>query len=159
MNGWANRRALADRYGPSHRTHEWHGRVVRDSQRWHGEGARLRRQARKARSCAFCHAALSPGRRYYCSDLCMFGFYGLFFSNAQREYVLRRDGFSCQDTVCPNFHVPMPPAELHVDHVVELADGGANFDYANCTTRCKLSHAAKTVASAQARKETGCAKS
>jgi len=43
------------------------------------------------------------------------------------------------------------PTRLYVDHIVELADGGAAFEQSNLRPLCGSCHAAKTVASRNAR--------
>ncbi|MCI4370056.1 MAG: HNH endonuclease [Thermoplasmata archaeon] len=116
-------------------------RVLRDSARWFSEGAELKRVARRERRCAACSQGLATRRTPYCSRLCQWRFQAGYFWDAARTYTIHRDRFTCR-ACARRFRV----AQLEVDHIVEIARGGAPLDPANLQTLCKGCHRAKTLA-------------
>jgi len=71
---------------------------------------------------------------------CRYRHHGRYFWDAARIVVLRRDRYTCQ-----RCGVRGRRFGLEVDHVVEIARGGAPLDYANLQTLCRPCHRAKTV--------------
>jgi HNH endonuclease len=60
-----------------------------------------------------------------------------------RERVILRDGGRCVN--CRRKYNPRNPGtKLEVDHIVEIQDGGPEFDFANLRTLCHDCHLAKT---------------
>lgn len=116
-------------------------RVVRDSERWYSEGVRRRREARQNRACVECQRPLASRRTPYCSRTCRWKYHGRFFWDAARIYVMRRDRFTCQ--ACG---LRARRRALEVDHIQEIARGGAPLSYENLQTLCRACHRAKTVA-------------
>lgn len=115
------------------------GRIRSDSRRWFTEGHRERAAARRARSCVECHHPLTSGRTPYCSNRCLWKYHGRFFWDAARFYVMRRDRYTCR--VCGT---RARRRQLEVDHIREIARGGASLDYDNLQTLCKACHRRKT---------------
>jgi len=64
--------------------------------------------------------------------------------HALRDEIIRERGPYCQDPRCANPDGPHP--KLIGDHIVEIKDGGAEFDKANIMLRCSACHARKTAA-------------
>ncbi len=54
--------------------------------------------------------------------------------------MIHRDRFRCQHCGRRRY-----VRELEVDHIIELAAGGAALDYANLQTVCRTCHRAKTL--------------
>jgi 5-methylcytosine-specific restriction endonuclease McrA len=121
-------------------------RIVRNSAGWFSEGRLRKAEARRARRCVECRAALDSGRSPYCGRVCQWRFQGRYFWDAARIYVIRRDRFTCQ--YCRTRH---RVRELEVDHIVEIARGGPSLDYENLQTLCRGCHRAKTRRFLQAR--------
>ncbi|MCI4340666.1 MAG: HNH endonuclease [Thermoplasmata archaeon] len=117
------------------------GRLLRDSRAWFTEGAELKRSARHARRCVECRRVLPDRRTPYCSRRCQWSFRGRFFWDAARSFVLFRDRYTCQ--ICRR---RQRARSLEVDHIVEIARGGASLDYLNLQTVCRPCHRAKTRA-------------
>jgi 5-methylcytosine-specific restriction endonuclease McrA len=115
------------------------GRVIALSAAWFSDGARRRAEARSARRCVECGRALPSGRTPYCSRRCRWRFHGHYFWDSARSFVLLRDRYTCQ--ACG---VRRRARELEVDHLVEIARGGAALDYANLRTVCRNCHREKT---------------
>jgi 5-methylcytosine-specific restriction endonuclease McrA len=113
--------------------------LTRDSIAWFGRGAALRTAARRAASCVECGQALRSRRTPYCSRGCRWRFHGRFFWDAARRVVLRRDHYTCQ--ACG---IRARKSSLDVDHIQEIAVGGAPLDYSNLQTLCRPCHRAKT---------------
>jgi 5-methylcytosine-specific restriction endonuclease McrA len=59
-----------------------------------------------------------------------------------RDRVVARDGYRCTVAGCTTN--TSRPRSLHVDHVIEVSDGGLFWDLANLKTLCWLHHGAKT---------------
>jgi 5-methylcytosine-specific restriction endonuclease McrA len=121
-------------------------RVLRDSARWFSEGSELKRTARLERRCVACARSLPSRRTPYCSRLCQWRFQGGYFWDAARTYAIHRDRFTCR--ACRR---RCRVAELEVDHIVEIARGGAPLDPANLQTLCRRCHREKTRAFLRAR--------
>lgn len=115
------------------------GRVLALSAAWFSDGAERRASARRARRCVECARELPNGRSPYCSQTCGWKFRGHYFWDAARIYVKRRDRYTCQ--VC---HRRYRSAELEVDHILEIARGGAALEYPNLQTICRACHREKT---------------
>ncbi|MCI4345145.1 MAG: HNH endonuclease [Thermoplasmata archaeon] len=113
--------------------------LTRDSIAWFGRGAALRVAARRSASCVECGVALRTRRTPYCSRGCRWRFHGRFFWDAARRVVLRRDRYTCQ--ACG---IRGRKSALDVDHIHEIALGGAPLDYNNLQTLCRPCHRAKT---------------
>ena len=104
------------------------------------EGQRTKPEARLARRCVECARALPSRRSPYCGRRCQWRFRGRYFWDAARTFVIHRDRFRCQH--CGVRHYVR---DLEVDHVIEIAAGGAPLDYANLQTVCRSCHRAKTL--------------
>ncbi|HTT15785.1 MAG TPA: HNH endonuclease signature motif containing protein [Thermoplasmata archaeon] len=115
------------------------GRVLALSAAWFSDGARRRSEARAARRCVECGQALASGRSPYCSRRCRWKFHGHYFWDSARSFVLLRDRYTCQ--VCGTRR---RARELDVDHVVEIARGGAALEYGNLRAICRPCHREKT---------------
>jgi len=115
------------------------GRVIALSAAWFSDGARRRAEARAGRRCVECGRELPSRRTPYCSRRCRWKFHGHYFWDSARSFVLLRDRYTCQ--VCGSRR---RARELDVDHVVEIARGGAALDYSNLRTVCRPCHRAKT---------------
>ncbi len=121
-----------------------------DATPWFGDGARRKVEARRRRACVECGGSLSSPRAVYCTRRCQQKFHGRYFWDAARHYVLRRDRYTCQ--VC---RVRFRACELDVDHIHEIADGGAWLDYTNLQAICRPCHRAKTQQYLRARRRLG----
>ena len=117
------------------------GRILALSAAWYSDGADRRREARRDRHCVECHSALPTSRTPYCSRICRWKFHGHYFWDAARIYVMRRDRYTC--AVCRSRR---RARELEVDHIVEIARGGAALEYSNLQTICRPCHRSKTRA-------------
>ncbi|HTW56110.1 MAG TPA: HNH endonuclease signature motif containing protein [Thermoplasmata archaeon] len=117
------------------------GRILALSAAWFGDGARRRAEARRSARCVECAAALPTHRTPYCSRRCRWKFHGHYFWDSARSFVMLRDRYTCQ--VC---HVRRRARQLDVDHIVEIARGGAALEYSNLQTICRECHRAKTQA-------------
>jgi HNH endonuclease len=114
-------------------------RVVRDSAGWFSLAAARKRIARKEGRCVECLAPLSSPRALYCSNACQWKFHGRYFWDAARVVVFRRDRYTCR--ACGRRG---RRRDLEVDHIVEIARGGASLQYDNLQTLCRACHRAKT---------------
>src|SRR5580658_6236898 len=70
---------------------------------------------------------------------CKWMFHGHFFWDSARSYVMLRDRYTCR--LCGVRH---RARELDVDHIVEIARGGAALEYSNLQTVCRECHGRKT---------------
>lgn len=93
-----------------------------------------------------CSHPLPSSRSPYCSRNCRWKFHGHYFWDAARIYVKRRDRYTCAG--CRR---RFRSKELEVDHIVEIARGGAALEYTNLQTLCTQCHRAKTRAYLTAR--------
>lgn len=59
-----------------------------------------------------------------------------------RDRVIKRDGGRCAYSNC--ISDMSKPNMIHVDHIVEVRDGGAFWDLTNLQTLCKPHHLVKT---------------
>lgn len=66
-------------------------------------------------------------------------FHGHYFWDSARSYVMLRDRYTCR--LCGVRH---RTRELDVDHIVEIARGGAALEYSNLQTVCRQCHGRKT---------------
>jgi 5-methylcytosine-specific restriction endonuclease McrA len=115
------------------------GRIIALSAAWFSDGARRRSEARRAGRCVECDRPLPTHRTPYCSRRCRWAFHGHYFWDSARSFVLLRDRYTCQ--VC---HQRRRARELDVDHIVEIARGGAALEYSNLQTVCRECHREKT---------------
>ena len=115
------------------------GRIIALSAAWFSDGARRRTEARRAAQCVECQRALPSHRTPYCSRRCQWMFHGHYFWDSARSYVMLRDRYTCR--VCGVRH---RARELDVDHIVEIARGGAALEYSNLQTICRSCHSQKT---------------
>lgn len=113
---------------------------LNDRAGWFGEGARRRREARRAHRCVECSRDLASLRAVYCSPRCRRRHHARYFWDAARRAVLRRDGYRCQG--CGR---RLRARELDVDHVRELVRGGKPLDPGNLQSLCRPCHRAKTA--------------
>ena len=126
------------------------GRILALSAAWFGDGARRRAEARRAGLCVECGRGLASHRTPYCSRRCRWRFHGHYFWDSARSYVMLRDRYTCQ--LC---HTRRRARELDVDHIVEIAVGGAALEYSNLQTVCRGCHREKTRAFRKRRTESG----
>jgi len=117
------------------------GRIIALSAAWFSDGARRRTDARRAGLCVECGTGLSSHRTPYCSRRCQWKFHGHYFWDSARSYVMLRDRYTCQ--IC---HGRRRARQLDVDHIVEIAAGGAALEYSNLQTVCRDCHRVKTLA-------------
>lgn len=115
--------------------------LTHDTRAWFGAGRALRTLARRSGTCVECGIQLRTRRTPYCSRGCRWRFHGRYFWDAARRVVLRRDRYTCRS--CGR---RARQSALEVDHIRELASGGAPLDYSNLQTLCRPCHRAKTVA-------------
>ncbi len=115
------------------------GRILALSAAWFSDGARRRSMARRAGTCVECGGALQSHRSPYCSRTCRWRFHGHYFWDSARSYVMLRDRYTCR--LCGTRH---RARELEVDHILEIALGGAALEYSNLQTVCRSCHRAKT---------------
>ncbi len=115
------------------------GRILSLSAAWFSDGARRRTEARKAGRCVECGTQLPTHRTPYCSRRCRWKFHGHYFWDSARSFVLLRDRYTCQ--ACG---LRRRARELEVDHIVEIAQGGAALEYGNLRTVCRACHREKT---------------
>jgi len=115
------------------------GRILSLSAAWFSDGARRRTEARRAGRCVECGRELGNHRTPYCSRRCQWKFHGHYFWDSARSYVMLRDRYTCQ--VC---HGKRRARQLDVDHIVEIAAGGAALEYSNLQTICRDCHRVKT---------------
>ncbi len=115
-------------------------RVLRRSALWFSEGTARKAEARRSRRCVECQGVLPDGRSPYCGRVCRWRFQGRYFWDAARIYVMHRDRYTCQ-----RCRVRHRARELEVDHIREIAAGGASLEYANLQTLCRRCHRSKTV--------------
>lgn len=116
------------------------GRIISLSAAWFSDGARRRTEARRAGRCVECGKTLSSHRSPYCSRTCQWKFHGHYFWDSARSYVMLRDRYTCQ--IC---HGRRRARQLDVDHIVEIAAGGAALEYSNLQTVCRDCHRVKTL--------------
>ncbi|MGA8664248.1 MAG: HNH endonuclease signature motif containing protein [Thermoplasmata archaeon] len=117
------------------------GRILALSVAWFSDGARLRAEARRAARCVECGRPLPNHRTPYCSRRCQWQFHGHYFWDSARSYVMLRDRYTCR--VCG---ARRRARDLDVDHIVEIARGGAALEYSNLQTVCRPCHRTKTRA-------------
>jgi 5-methylcytosine-specific restriction endonuclease McrA len=115
------------------------GRILALSAAWFSDGARRRTEARRAARCVECGKDLPSRRTPYCSRRCQWKFHGHYFWDSARSYVMLRDHYTCR--LCGTRR---RARELDVDHIIEIALGGAALEYSNLQTVCRPCHRAKT---------------
>jgi hypothetical protein len=100
--------------------------------------------AKKNRVCAFCQTALFDLRRMYCSTSHRRKFwqkYQFFIDwRTIRNRALRRDNWLCVE--CARKGKYVRAKEVH--HVIEIVDGGDEFDVNNTESLCHRCHQSKT---------------
>lgn len=117
------------------------GRLIANSRAWFSDGTLRKAEARRSRHCVECRARLADSRSPYCSRRCQWAFRGHYYWDAARTFVMFRDRYTCQ--LCRR---RQRARTLQVDHIVEIARGGAALDYLNLQTVCRRCHSAKTRA-------------
>ena len=115
------------------------GRILALSAAWFADGARRRAEARRNGRCVECGAVLASHRTPYCSRKCRWKFHGHYFWDSARSYVMLRDRYTCR--LCGTRR---RARDLDVDHIVEIALGGAALEYSNLETACRPCHRSKT---------------
>jgi 5-methylcytosine-specific restriction endonuclease McrA len=96
--------------------------------------------------CAFCKNDLNDLRKIYCNSRCRRRFRSKYryLTNswaATRWKALRRDNFLC----VPCLKEGKMTRSRIVDHIMEIADGGPEFEISNTQTICKEHHRIKTA--------------
>ncbi|MCI4329887.1 MAG: HNH endonuclease [Thermoplasmata archaeon] len=71
--------------------------------------------------------------------MCQWRFQGGYFWDAARTFAFHRDRFTCRSC-----HRRYRRPQLEVDHIVEIARGGAPLDPSNLQTLCRHCHREKT---------------
>ena len=89
---------------------------------------------------------LGSRRSPYCSRRCQWKFHGHYFWDSARSYTMLRDRYTCR--LCGRRR---RARDLDVDHIVEIARGGAALEYSNLQTVCRDCHRSKTAAFLRAR--------
>jgi 5-methylcytosine-specific restriction endonuclease McrA len=117
------------------------GRIIALSVAWFSDGVRLRAAARRDARCVECGRSLPSRRTPYCSRRCQWQFHGHYFWDSARSYVMLRDRYTCRQC-----GTRRRARELEVDHIVEIARGGAALEYSNLQTLCRPCHRRKTQA-------------
>ncbi|MGB6499848.1 MAG: HNH endonuclease signature motif containing protein [Thermoplasmata archaeon] len=115
------------------------GRIIALSAAWFSDGARRRTEARQSAQCVECGSSLPSRRTPYCSRKCQWRFHGHYFWDSARSYVMLRDRYTCR--LCGRRR---RARELEVDHIIEIARGGAALEYSNLQTVCRQCHREKT---------------
>jgi 5-methylcytosine-specific restriction protein A len=115
------------------------GRILALSSAWFSDGARRRVEARRNARCVECDRPLPSHRTPYCSRRCQWRFHGHYFWDSARSYTMLRDRYRCR--ICG---ARKRARELDVDHIVEIARGGAALEYSNLQTVCRDCHRVKT---------------
>lgn len=115
------------------------GRILALSSAWFSDGARRRAEARRRAQCVECGAGLPGHQTPYCSRRCRWKFHGHYFWDSARSYAMLRDRYTCR--ICGQ---RKRARELDVDHIVEIARGGASLEYSNLQTVCRACHRRKT---------------
>jgi 5-methylcytosine-specific restriction endonuclease McrA len=123
------------------------GRIIALSAAWFSDGARRRAEARRAARCVECGRELASHRTPYCSRKCQWKFHGHYFWDSARSYVMLRDRYTCR--LCG---IRRRARELDVDHILEIARGGAALEYSNLQTVCRPCHRTKTAAFQESRR-------
>ena len=105
-----------------------------------------RLQAHIDNKCAFCGKDLNDLRKIYCNSKCRRKFSAKYhyITNSwasTRWRTLRRDHFLC----VPCAQAGKRTYSREVDHIIEIADGGDEFDLGNTQTICKRHHRLKTA--------------
>jgi 5-methylcytosine-specific restriction endonuclease McrA len=92
--------------------------------------------------CRICEGALPERRRMFCNERCRRDFFMATDWGRIRRVVFERDGATCMKC-----SARLSGNAFHVDHIVPLAQGGAEWDLDNLELsceRCNLSKGAKT---------------
>ena len=112
------------------------------------ESLRLRKEAASRHQCANCGKALTGNQLYYCSETCKAEFYDRHPTsiswNDMRQKALDRDLNKC---------VKCGKTADEVDHIMEIWEGGPEFDMDNLQSLCHECHVAKTNESRRRRDE------
>ncbi len=111
-----------------------------------------RLQAHIDNKCAYCQKDLHDLRRIYCGSKCrrQFKIKYRYITNSwasTRWRALRRDHFLC----VPCLKEGRRTWTREVDHIIEIADGGAEFDLSNTQSICRAHHLKKTMESRKLR--------
>lgn len=93
--------------------------------------------------CRVCKSDLDDGRKSYCSRFCRDLAYEVvnkFRWNSLRKKVLKRDGYCCRSCGVSEDNVD---AQLEIDHIVAVSEGGSMWDMRNLQSLCKSCHVSK----------------
>lgn len=123
-----------------------------DKQKWDARED-IRNNARKLNICCNCSAELHNRAKCYCNPKCRRAFWNkwslaVVWWNDIRRKVRRRDKYLCQP--CKRKGIETRATAVH--HIVEIQDGGAEFDEANCESICSPCHKAITKLNREKRK-------
>lgn len=112
-------------------------RIVYDNSKYHEEKSKLPKP--DGIHCIICSAPLPPRKRKYCSDSCFREWHAKIEIqdwNEIKSIVLKRDKYTCQNCDFKSYKT----GELHVHHIVPIANGGNEFKVSNCITLCTECH-------------------
>ena len=89
------------------------------------------------RRCWNCQKPLTGRQTRYCSEGCSTAYWANFSWGHLRSFVFRRDNWTCR--LCGyrkeyGWHI------LEADHIIPIADGGAEFEKENVRTLCEPCH-------------------
>ena len=107
-----------------------------------------RKQAHETNNCAFCGKHLNDRRKIYCNSNHLDKFWEecdywiATWANLRYE-ALTRDKNKCVKCGRDSY--------LEVDHIIEIADGGPEFELSNLQTLCHYCHVDKTTKSVNSR--------
>ena len=98
--------------------------------------------------CRICKKPLPKRRRSWCSQECVEHYRLMTDWNYIRGKILERDQYRCQRCGHEPWRGPSGRRrrhlDMHVDHIVELQDGGSFHDPANLQVLCEACHVDKT---------------
>ena len=101
------------------------------------------------KTCRQCGVELSGRRTRFCSKECANLHGSLRDWRGLRLLAFRRDKWTCQR--CGERFWPKWKGLIEGDHIIEIVDGGEEFDLNNVQTLCVLCHKAKTKEGRQKR--------
>jgi 5-methylcytosine-specific restriction protein A len=119
-----------------------------------GQREVIRDAARKSNLCTNCSTPLKDKRKCYCNSKCKRAFWKkwdlavVWWSDVRRR-VLKRDNYLCQR--CLRLGIQTRATEVH--HLVEIQDGGDEFNEDNCESICNDCHKIVTAENRERRKQ------